>query len=134
MNCQERGADNDGIDEICGSMVGVGGGVKKDENRRAAKKRREANHESSITGPTSRTHAHEVIGRVLLCAIDDCLPSRCRITFNVPAVLKINFYLLPVSRETFFAHMSFLIFSNLHSINITMEVSVALVHILRHLS
>ena len=31
MNSQERGADNDGIDEICGSMVGVGGGgeVKK---------------------------------------------------------------------------------------------------------
>ena len=39
MNSQERGADNDGIDEICGSMGGVGGGgeVKKDENRRAAK-------------------------------------------------------------------------------------------------
>ena len=39
MNSQERGADNDGIDEICGLMVGVGGGgeVKNDENRRAAK-------------------------------------------------------------------------------------------------
>ena len=28
MNSQERGADNDGIGEICGSMVGGGGGVK----------------------------------------------------------------------------------------------------------
>ena len=40
MNCQERGADNDGIDEICGSMVGVGGGgevKKRYENGRAAK-------------------------------------------------------------------------------------------------
>ena len=39
MNSQERGADNDGIGEICGSMVGVGGGseVENDENRPVAK-------------------------------------------------------------------------------------------------